>query len=577
MRTDHDVYQFGDFELDAGEHRLLQKSREVALRPKAFDVLRYLVEHHGHTVGKNELLGAVWSGTYVSDAVLTHCIAEVRQALQDDARAPRYLKTLPKVGYCFAADVRRTPAGAGTRPFTGALPDQSSASVIAVLPFADLNRDEANEIFSDGLTEELINALTRVEGLQVVARTSVFRFKGKTGDARAVAAQLGAHTILEGSVRRADGRLRITAQLIDAADGCHLWSQHYDRRIKEVFELQDEIARSIAEALRLRLASSTITQPYGTDLDTYTLYLEGRHHWRKRTPAGFLKAVECFERALVRDARLAPAWAGLADSYSWMGIFAGMPAEEAARKSRSAALRALEIDSDLAEAHTSLGHITAVFDYDWAVAETHFRRALASNPNHANAHLLYAASVLGPTGRIEEALVHQLRAWELDPLSAIMAGAVATQSMMMRQYDDAISMCRRALELDPAYPWAYRVLGEACLLKGLHGEAENALSRTDAPLLVGGFLGYCLARTGREPQARQLLLRLEEMNNPMLAYQIAVLHLGLGEDDLALDWLHKACEAHSMGIYWLKIEPIWDTLRPGPRFTELLRQLRLAD
>lgn len=577
MRTDHEVYRFGEFTLDAREHRLLRKSREVMLRPKAFATLHYLVERHGHTVGRHELLGAVWPGTYVSEAVLTHCITEIRQALQDDARAPQYLKTLPKVGYCFAADVRSTQAGALTSPIVGAPAGHSSASVIAVLPFADLNRDEANEIFSDGLTEELINALTRVEGIQVVARTSAFRFKGKTGDARAIAAQLGARTILEGSVRRADGRLRITAQLIDAADGCHLWSQHYDRRMQDVFALQDEVARSIAGALRIRLTSSAIARPSGTDLDTYTLYLEGRHHWNKRTPAGFLRAVECFKRALVRDARLASAWAGLADCYSWMGTQAGMPAEEAARNAKGAAQRALEVDSNLAEAHTSLGVVAAALEYDWAGAETHFRRALASNPNHASAHLMYAASVLGPAGRIDEALVHQLRAWELDPLSAIMAGAVATQSMMMRRYDEAISRCRRALELDPTYPWAYRVLGEAYLLKGLYEEAEKALSRTDAPLLVGGFLGYCQARTGREAQARQLLLRLAEMNNPTLAYQIAVLHLGLGEGDLALDWLRKACDAHSMGIFWLKIEPIWDTLRPDPRFSALLQQLRLAD
>ncbi len=577
MRTDHQVYRFGEFELDAGEHRLRRKSREVTLRPKAFDTLRHLVERHGHTVGKDELLDAVWAGTYVSDAVLTHCIAEVRQALGDDALAPTYIRTLPKVGYTFVAGVERDDRTVDTCPVVAGATLKPPASTIAVLPFANLNHDETNEIFSDGLTEELINALAQVEGLQVVARTSAFRFKGKTGDARAIAAQLGACTILEGSVRRADDRLRITAQLIDAADGCHVWSQHYDRRMRDVFELQDEIARSIAGALRIRLAGNAVIRPYGTDLDTYTLYLEGRHHWRKRTPAGFRKAVECFERALARDARLAAAWAGLADCYSWMGTFAGLPAEEAARKARSAALRALEIDGNLAEAHTSLGLVTAVLEYDWSGAETHFRRALESSPNHANAHLMYAASVLGPTGRIDEALIHQLRARELDPLSAIMAGAVATQSMMMRQYDDAISMCRRALELDPAYPWAYRVLGEAYLLKGLYAEAENALSRTDAPLLVGGFLGYCQAHTGREAHARQLLVQLEEMHSPALAYQFAVLHLGLGEGDLALEWLHKACEAHSMGIFWLKIEPIWDTLRPDPRFTALLRRLRLAD
>jgi len=253
-----------------------------------------------------------------------------------------------------------------------------------------------------------------------------------------------------------------------------------------------------------------------------------------------------------------------------------MPAEEVARKARSAALRALEIDSTLAEAHTSLGFIAAAYEYDWPGAEALFRRAIESNPSYANAHVMYAALVLGPKGRVDEARIHQQRAWELDPLSAIVAGAVATLSLMTRRYDDAISTCRRALELDPAYPWAYRVLGEAHLLKGQYDEAEDALSRTDAPPLVGGLLGYCYARTGREPQARQLLLRLEEMNNPMLAYQIALVHLGLGDGDLTLHWLQKARDAHSMGVYWLKVEPIWDPLRPDRRFMQLLQQLRLA-
>jgi adenylate cyclase len=577
MAIEPQTYYFGDFTLAAADHRLSRNSTEVELRPKAFDTLLCLVRRQGHTVGKQELLDVVWPGTFVSDAVLTHCIAEVRQALGDDPLAPRYIRTRPKVGYTFVAGVehddRTTDTGAAVRGASLKPP----ASTIAVLPFANLNRDEPNEIFSDGLTEELINTLAQVEGLQVVARTSAFRFKGKTGDARAIGARLGVGTILEGSVRRAHDRLRITAQLINVADGCHLWSEHFDRRTQDVFELQDEIAHGIAEALRIRLAGNRIKPRHDIDPDTYTLYLEGRHHWNKRTPVGFLKAVECFERALVRDAGMAPAWAGLADCYSWMGAFAGMPAEEAARKAKVAALSALEIDSTLAEAHTARGFIAAAYEYDWPGAETCFRRALESNPNHANTHVMYAALVLGPTGRVDEARIHQQRAWELDPLSAIVAGAVATLSVMTRRYDDAISTCRRALDLDPAYPWAYRVLGEAHLLKGQYDEAENALSKIDAPLVVGGFLGYCYAKTSREPQARQLLQRLEEMNNPMLAYQIAVLHLGLGDGDMALDWLRRACDAHAMGVYWLRIEPIWDTLRSKPRFTGLLQRLRLAD
>jgi len=394
-------------------------------------------------------------------------------------------------------------------------PENAPAASIAVLPFADLNRDEENEIFSDGLTEELINALAQVEGLHVVARTSTFHFKGKSGDARAIAARLGVRTVLEGSVRRSGDRLRIIAQLINAADGCHVWSQRYDRQMQEVFELQEEIARSIVAALRGNLAGGRITRFYGGDLQDYTLYLEGRHHWNKRTRPGILAAVECFERVLARDPGMALAWAGLADCYL-MGELVGMSTEETLRRGRAAAQKALEIDAKLPEAHTSLAFASALCEYDWAGAEMRFRRALDLSRNHANAHLLYSAVVLAPAGRLDEAVVHQQRACELDPLSAVMTTAMGACSVMLRQFDDAIAACRRALELDPGYPWAHRWLGETYLLRGLFEEAEKAFSQIEAPMFAAGFLCYCYAHTGRISQAKQLLQRLEGMRSPQL-------------------------------------------------------------
>lgn len=457
--------------------------------------------------------------------------------------------------------------------------DVPMVASIAVLPFANLNRDVETEIFSDGLTEELINALAQVAGMRVVARTSAFHFKGKTGDARAIGARLGVGTILEGSVRRSQDRLRIIAQLISAADGCHLWSQRYDRRMQDVFQLQEEIARGIVEALRVSFSGNRITRPYGSDPEAYTLYLEGRHQWNKRTRPGILKAVECFKSAVARDAGMAPAWAGLADCYAMLPPYGEMPAAEALRQARGAARKALEIDDKLAEAHVALAFATAVYEFDWAGAETRFRRALDLNSNYAYAHLLYAAVVLAPTMRLDEALTHQRRACELDPLSAVTMSAMGAALMMVRQFDEVISTCRQALELDPAYPWAYRWLGEACLLKGVLDKAEDALSRIEAPMVATGFLSYCYARTDRAPQARHLLRQLEEKSsrNPMLALQVAVGHLGLGDRDLALDWLHRALDARAVGIYWLNIEPIWDVLRSDPRFTALLTRLRLAD
>jgi len=447
---------------------------------------------------------------------------------------------------------------------------------IAVLPFANLNQDQQGEIFSDGLTEELINALTQVHGLQVAARTSTFQFKGKAGDARAIGARLGVRALLEGSVRREDDHLRITTKLISVDDGYHLWSRCYDRRNEDVFEIQAEIANSITEALRGTLAGNRIGRSYDSDFETYALYLEGRHHWNKRTRPGVFAAVECFERVLAKNPRMAAAWAGLADCYL-MGEYTGMEVEEAIRKGRAAAEKALEIDDALAEAHASLGFASAAYDFHWEEAEARFRHALELNPNYAQAHLLYAALVLGPTGRLEEAINHQRLACQLDPLSAVMTSAIGTLALMLRHFDEAIAACRRALELDPGFPWAYRWMGEACVLKGSYDEAEDAFSKINAPVFAQGFLGYCYARTHREQQARELL-HVEVMKDPLLSVQVAVLHLGLGEYDLALNSLQRACAARAVpGLHWLKIEPIWDDLRTEPQFHELLKRLRLAD
>jgi TolB-like protein len=453
---------------------------------------------------------------------------------------------------------------------------QAAGPSTAVLPFVNLNRDEENEILSDGLTEELINALARVEGLKVVARTSAFHFKGKTGDVRTVGARLGVRTILEGSVRRAGDRLRIMAQLVNVADGCHLWSERFDRRMTDLFDVQEEIARAIVGALRIKLAGGRVTRQYSPDLEAYAVYLEGRYHCNRRTRQGFLKAAECFERALARDTRMAPAWAGLADCHAFLGPLAGIPAEEALRKAKAAALKALEIDGSLPEPHCSLGFVAALYEHDWAAAEGHFRRALELHPDHADSHLWYGGHVLGPLARLEEAEIHTRRACDLDPLSPAVISALGALWLMLRQSDRAISACHRALELDPGYPWAHRWLGEAYLLKGMYDQAARAFSRSEAPGVAAGFLGYCYARSGREPEARRLLRELEQAGSLWLADQIAALHLGLGDEGAALDWLHKACQGRSMAVHWLKVEPIWDPLRPDPRFTAILQEMGLA-
>jgi adenylate cyclase len=450
------------------------------------------------------------------------------------------------------------------------------APSIAVLPFANLNRDGKGEFLSDGLTEELINALASVPGLQVIARTSAFYFKGKTGDVRAIGARLGVRTILEGSLRRNGDQLRVTAQLIDVADGCHLWSGRFDREMKDLFEMQDEIACAIVEALRVQLSGPMITKDYVHDIDSYAQYLEGRFYWNKSTPAGFAKAVECFEGSLAKNGRMAPAWAGLANCYAIVGPLAGIPPDEALRKARDAAVEALEIDGMLPEAYVALGFIAAAFDYDWAGGGDHFRRALEINPDHAMTHVLYAAMVLAPQGRLEEAEQHTRRACELDPFSAATLGNLGMLFLMSNRLDEAIVACRRALDLDPGFPWAHRALGEAYMMKERYEQASDEFLKIDSPVLAAGYLGCCYARSGREQDARNCLQELERTGNPLLAYQIAVLRLGLGDRDTAFTRLAEACERRCPGVHWLRLDPIWDELRPDSRFSTILRKMHLC-
>jgi TolB-like protein len=452
---------------------------------------------------------------------------------------------------------------------------QPTARSVAVLPIVNLNRDEEGEILSDGLTEELINALAQVRGIQVVARTSAFHFKGRSDDIRTIGAKLGVQTILEGSLRRSDHRIRVTAQLINVADGYHVWSERFDRDLKDLFELQDELAGAIVDALEVRIAGRRPSRQDGRNPEALELYLEGRYHANRRTRAGFLRAVECFTQAIAQDDRMARAWAGLAGCHGFLGQLAGIPVAESMPKAKAAAIRALEIDSSLADAHCAIGFVEAVFDYEWSSAEGHFRRALECSPDHADSHVWLGGHVLAPVGRLEEAAYHARRSCELDPLSPPALSGLCGAHLMLRQPGEAIAACHKALEVDPGYPVSLRFLGEAYLLENRIEEATKTFSKIDAPVIAAGFLGYCHARCGREGEARRILAELEAIDGFSLSLQIATIHLGLEEFDSAISRIHQACRERSLGVGWLNVEPIWDPLRPHPRFASLLRELNL--
>jgi TolB-like protein/Flp pilus assembly protein TadD len=454
-------------------------------------------------------------------------------------------------------------------------------SSVAVLPFSDLSPQKDQDYFCDGITEELTNALAKIEGLRVVSRTSAFQFKGKVSDIRKIGEQLNVGTLLEGSVRRAGNKLRITAQLVKVSDGYHLWSGTYNRETEDVFAIQEEISRAIVNALEVRLVAGPgrpLVEGHTENLRAYNLYLQGRYHWNKRTETGTRKGIEYFEQAIAEQPNYAAAHAGLADSYALLASVARP--KDVMPKAKAAALKTLEIDNTFAQAHASLAFVLSFYDWDWPAAEREYQRAIELNPGNATAHQWYSG-YLRAVGRMDQAFNEMKRAQELDPLSLAAGRDMGRLFRSMRQYDRAIEQYRKVLELDPNFPSAYMHLGMAYEEKRMYKEAvaafEKARSLGGANSLILGSLGHGYAVSGNRPGAERLLEELRDLSMRGYASPISrvLIYIGLGERDRAFEWLDRAYEEHDPWLAWLKADPIFDSLRADPRFDILLKKLGL--
>ena len=453
---------------------------------------------------------------------------------------------------------------------------------IAVLPFANMSPDAENDYFCDGLAEELLSALSKVEGLKVAARTSSFSFKGKEAAVATIGEVLKVNTLLGGSVRKSGNRLRVTVQLINTEDGYHLWSERYDRRLDDVFEVQDEITSAVVGALKLKLLGRGGTRRYAGSIGAYDLYLKGRHLWGKRPQPGLVAALEYFRRAIEVDPAFAPAHAGLADAYAVLGSWETglLPPKEAAAKARSAALKALEIDPELAEAHASLAYVDLHYDWDWAAAEQGFKRALELSPNYVHAHHWYAHHCMA-MGRVEEAFTAGLRALELDPLDPIVNVHMAWHHWLAREPDRALERCAATMGVEPGSPWAHFFAGLAYELKAMYEEAirelraAEGLSSITSTATAG--LGHACGLAGCPDQAEGVLSRLRRRADGgyVPAYDLAVVNVGLGRVEDAFACLERACEERSSWMSYLNVEPRLDPLRADPRFAELVRSVGL--
>ncbi len=463
----------------------------------------------------------------------------------------------------------------------------TSFKSIAVLPFVNMSADPENEYFSDGISEELINALTKVDGLLVTSRTSSFAFKGKTEDVRQIGSQLNVSTVLEGSVRKAGDRVRIAAQLINTADGYHVWSEVYNRNLEDIFEVQDEISRTITNKLREKLTGSEMREPLvkspTRNLDAYNLYLKGLFYWNKWTPDDFRKAITCFEEAIHEEPSFALPHSSLSNCYVVLGSTGQISPKKAYPRAKESALKALELDSNLAESHISLGVVKLFFDWDLDSALKLFQKALELNPSAAAAHLTFAL-YLDAVGKVEEAVSEMEMAVQLDPLSLQINNCLGDAYFFAERLDEAMEQYEKTLELDPSFRAALEGKGMVYLVKGEIDQSIKVLEeyqkQTKHPLKGVTALGLAYARAGKLEEAHECLRKLKERERTeidiSLSMDFACLYAELKDLDKAFYYLEKTVEER-VGLVFLRAHPMWKDLRTDPRFKNLMKKIGFKD
>ena len=453
---------------------------------------------------------------------------------------------------------------------------------LAVLPLTNESGDPNMEYLSDGITESLINSFSQLPQLRVIARTTVFRFKGREVDPQKIGRDLGVDAVLTGKVIRRGDSLIVQAELVEVADGSQLWGEQYNRKPGDILAVQQDIATNIAEKSRLRLTreeQKRLTKRYTENTEAYQLYLKGRYFLSKRTEEGIQKGIEYFQQAVALDPNYAFAFAGLADSYMALGGDTGfLSPQEFLPRVKAAAIKAMEIDETVAEAHTSLGVYRMYYEWDWLEAEREYKRAIELNPNLATTHLEYA-TYLEAVGRLDEAIAEIKRAAELAPLTPFTVTAVGYPFYYARQHDEAIRYFRRGLELDPNFFWGYLWIGQAYVEKRMYNEAiaeiEQAIALSAGNTRAIATLGYAYGVSGKRGEAQKVLNELKGRSERSYVspYFIALIYTGLGEKDKAFEWLEKAYHERHPYLAFLKVEPVFDTLRSDPRFADLLRRI----
>jgi TolB-like protein/Tfp pilus assembly protein PilF len=574
------AYRFGPFVLDVTDRSLKRDGAPIPLTPKTFDLLVALVESAGRLVEKDLLLRTVWPDVAVEEGNLTKGVFSLRQVLEAQGE-PRFIETVPKRGYRFVAVVTSIALSPAPASISSSQPDAASPSEnsIAVMPFSDMSAARDQEFFCEGMSEEIINALGRVSALRVSSYTSSLRFKGRAADTETIGRELKVTWLLEGSVRKAEDTVRIAVQLVRAADGFSAWSGRFDRKLVDIFSVQDDIAGMIAQVLTQRVArtSDSLVSSKTSRSNAYTLYLEGRYFWNKRPGDVVWDALDRFERAIDADPAFAPAYAALASVYGTLGAWESglLPPAEALAKAQAAARRALELDPQLAAGHTAVGYVTLHFDWDAGRACREIEEAISLNPAWVDAHHWHSHALCA-AGRFSESLVACRRIVELDPLNPLMHAHVAWHHYMARDYASALAQAEHVVRMEPAFHWGLFFAGWALERLGRIGDAvdslrEAAKSSGNSPIMVAG-LGHALAVAQDRNAALRVMgdLQRQHTDKGLFAYEIALIHAGLGDAASAFKWLGAAVQERSGWIAYMHADPRLDSLHGDPRFQELI-------
>jgi TolB-like protein len=554
--------RFGAFEVDLEARRLFKRGMPITLREQSFQVLAALMEQPGEIVSREELRRRLWScDTFVDfEVALNSAVSRLRDALGDSADSPSFIETIPKRGYRFVVPIAKRPA-------------------VAVMPFVDRTAEAKDDYFSDGLTDELIRVLSRIEGLRVTARSVVFRFKGQPWDARQAGRELGVEAVLEGSVWRSGDRIRITVNLVGVKDGFNLWAQRFDGNLGDLFSIQDEVCTAVAEALNVRLMAR-VPERHPRSARAYVQYLKGAYLLKKRRPDDVRHAFEYLQEAIRLEPDYAEPYYGAAMFYNMSAAFGALPPESALREAEELLAKGLALDENSASLHSSLG-ILRMYQWRWSESEQAHKRAINLEPTNAFPHMMYTV-LCSFLGRHEEALLHAGKAVELDPLDLMTNFRLLQANYYSRRYDEAVRSGRIAIELTPDSPYTYLYLALSLAAVGLKDEAwgmANTGKKLNDGLPLGeGYFGYVAGLLGHTVEAGsvagELEARREKGYGPALP--IAWTYLGLGDTAVGFEWLETALAERDPFLASAMVFPGYDAIRDQERFRRLAHQLKFS-